>query len=88
MIYNLDLSKVRKISHNLDLSKVSKMSILRLSALKSSHLRSNHSAVPKTNKIKQIFLGSWYKMLNLPPKEFKEIAKIRAIRNYKSMSEV
>ena len=70
MTHNLDLPKVSKMTHKLDLYKVSKMihdldlpkdrklSSLRQSALKSSYLRSNHSAIPKTNKHKENFFCS------------------------------
>ena len=84
MTHNLDMPKVSKMTHNLDLPKVSKMSSLRQSALKSSHLRSNHSAVPKTNNYKNFFLlFIVQKMLDLSLKdlnpsleELKEIAKL------------
>ena len=57
------------------------MSSLRQSALKSIHLRSNHSAVPKTKNYKK----------NPSSEELKETAKLlakkRGIKGYESMSE-
>ena len=71
------------MTHNLDLPKVSKMSSLRQSALKSLHLRSNHSAVPKTNNyIKNFFVHS-IKNAKSISKRFKQIIR-RIKRNCKT----
>ena len=76
------------MTHNFDLSKVIKMISLRIE--KSHYLRSNHSEAPKTNNyITKIFVHS-IKMSNplkdLGLEDLQATAKIRGIKNYKSMS--
>ena len=86
------------MTHNFELPKVRKTSSLKQSALKSIHLRRNHSAVPKTNNCKKNFFLHSIKMLspslkdlNLSSEELKEVVKLlarkRGIKGYKSMSE-
>ena len=58
MSHDLGLPKVSYMTHNFELPKVRKTSSLKQSALKSIHLRRNHSAVPKTNNYIKIFFSS------------------------------
>ena len=73
MNHNHDLPKVCKMVYNLNLSKVSKITQNRDS--------------PKVSKKIYIFFVHSIKILNLSLKELKVIAKMRVIKNYKSMSE-